>query len=60
MINNKKLGLTEELKEISVLNENNKTFFSCKIYENTGKAILVSILDVFNKNPYSRIPNSTF
>ena len=25
------------------------------MYENMGKNLLVSILDIFNKNPYSRI-----
>ena len=26
-----------------------------QMYENMGKNLLVSILDIFNKNPYSRI-----
>jgi hypothetical protein len=30
------------------------------IYKNTGKATLISILDLFEKNPYSRIYLSSF
>ena len=35
-------------------------YFNPNIYENLGKSILISILDLFNKNPYSRIPNSNY
>jgi hypothetical protein len=31
-------------------------FFTPKIYENIGKQLVVSILDLFEKNPVSRIP----
>jgi cytosolic carboxypeptidase protein 5 len=31
-------------------------FFTPKIYENVGKQLVVSILDIFGKNPISRIP----
>ena len=30
------------------------------MYENLGKNIMVSILDVFDKNPYNRVYNSKF
>ncbi|EAR85016.2 zinc carboxypeptidase family protein (macronuclear) [Tetrahymena thermophila SB210] len=30
------------------------------LYQDVGKAILVTILDIFEKNPYSRIPNSSY
>ena len=30
------------------------------MYQNVGKALMVSILDTFDKNPYSRIPTSSF
>jgi hypothetical protein len=35
-------------------------FYTPDSYMNLGKAILVSILDVFEKNPYSRVDNSEF
>ena len=31
--------------------------FTIDAYENMGKTLLISILDLFEKNPYSRIPN---
>lgn len=34
--------------------------FTIEAFENVGKALLVSILDIFEKNPYSRIPNTTY
>lgn len=34
--------------------------FTPDIYRNQGKNALVSILDVFEKNPYSRIPNTQY
>jgi hypothetical protein len=30
------------------------------MYENVGKNLLVSILDVFDKNPYNRVYNSKY
>lgn len=35
-------------------------YFTIKSYQNLGKSILVSILDLFEKNPYSRLPNTIF
>jgi hypothetical protein len=32
--------------------------FTIKSYENLGKSILVSILDLFQINPASRLPNT--
>lgn len=34
--------------------------FTPEMYENMGQALLISILDIFEKNPYSRIPNSIY
>ena len=34
--------------------------FTIEAYENLGRALLISILDVFEKNPYSRIPNTIY
>ena len=36
------------------------TRFTIEAFENVGKALLVSILDIFEKNPYSRIPNTPY
>ena len=56
------MGLTRDSLE-----ENNNQLFSRgpplytqEMYENVGKALMVSILDTFDKNPYSRVPNSTY
>ena len=34
--------------------------FTIEAYENLGRALLISILDMFEKNPYSRIPNTSY
>lgn len=34
-----------------------KRYLTIRSYENLGKSILVSILDLFDLNPYSRLPN---
>ena len=34
--------------------------FTIKIYENVGKQLLVSILDLFEWNPVSRIPHTEY
>lgn len=34
--------------------------YTQEMYQNVGKALMVSILDTFSKNPYSRIPSSNF
>ena len=36
-----------------------QVYLTIRAYENLGRCILISILDLFNKNPYSRIPNSS-
>jgi hypothetical protein len=36
------------------------TYFNIEMYENVGKNLLVSILDVFDKNPYNRVYNSKY
>ena len=38
----------------------NPPLFTIDIYKNLGKNIVISILDIFEKNPYSRIPNSVY
>jgi hypothetical protein len=38
----------------------NPPFFTPDNYRNVGKNALVSILDIFEKNPYSRIPNTPY
>ena len=35
-------------------------YYTIKSYNNLGKSIAISILDLFEKNPYSRIPNSVY
>jgi len=35
-------------------------YYTIEIYEDVGKAMLVSILDIFEKNPCSRIPNTSY
>ena len=30
------------------------------MYRNVGSAVVISILDIFEKNPYSRIPNTIY
>ena len=39
----------------SDLYKNGPPFYTIEIFENIGKNLLVSILDIFDKNPYSRI-----
>ena len=34
--------------------------FTIPMYQNLGKNLLVSVLDVFDKNPYSRVYNSKY
>jgi hypothetical protein len=38
----------------------NSILFTEDSYKNLGKNLLVSILDVFDKNPYSRVNNSRY
>ncbi len=35
-------------------------FYTPQSYMNLGKAILVSLLDVFDRNPYTRVFNSEY
>jgi hypothetical protein len=35
-------------------------YFTIKSFENLGKNILVSILDLFELNPASRVPHTSF
>ncbi len=39
---------------------NKSVYFTIESYEALGKAVCVSILDVFGLNPSSRIPNTVF
>ena len=38
----------------------NSILFTEESYRNLGKNLLVSILDVFDKNPYNRVYNSRY
>jgi hypothetical protein len=31
--------------------------YTTEIFENVGKALAITILDIFEKNPYSRVAN---
>ena len=35
-------------------------YFTTEIYENLGKSLVVSLLDIIKKNPLSRIPHTQF
>ena len=35
-------------------------FFNIAAYENVGKSLLISFLDIFEKNPYSRLENTKY
>ena len=53
--------LTEDFDNIkSNVYSEGPPFFSIELYENVGRSLLITILDLFNKNPFSRIPNSAF
>jgi hypothetical protein len=62
LINFRKFGFVED----NVENLNNSIyqtpncFFDIAVYENVGKALLISFLDIFEKNPYSRIENTKY
>ena len=51
----------DELENLkSTYYSNKKTlYFTIKSYENLGKNILVSILDLFELNPASRVPHTS-
>jgi cytosolic carboxypeptidase protein 5 len=34
--------------------------YTIEIFEQVGKALLISILDLFEKNPYTRVQNSAY
>ena len=36
------------------------THYTKEVYNNVGKALLISLLDIFEKNPYSRITNTPY
>lgn len=38
----------------------NPVYYTIEIYEDIGKSMMVSILDIFSKNPCSRIPNTQY
>jgi hypothetical protein len=35
-------------------------FFTIEMYENVGRSLLITILDLFNRNPFSRVSNSQY
>lgn len=49
-----------EYKYTEVFETEQNQFYTPVSYMNLGKAILISLLDVFDKNPYSRIYNSEY
>jgi hypothetical protein len=58
-----KLGIiTEDLDNIKGPYYSGKkiSFFTIRSYQNLGRCILISILDLFDKNPFSRIPNTQY
>ena len=40
--------------------KNGPPFYTIEIFENIGKNLLISILDLFDNNPYSRLSNSAY
>ncbi|KRX01295.1 hypothetical protein PPERSA_11742 [Pseudocohnilembus persalinus] len=59
---NKQYGFVEDEYE-NVHGEvyrNGAPFYNPQIFQNIGKNILITILDMHQKNPYSRIPNSQY
>ena len=58
-----KLGIIhDDLDNIKSSYYSNKKvcYFTIRSYHNLGKSILISILDLFEKNPYSRIANTIY
>jgi hypothetical protein len=35
-------------------------FFTIEMYENVGRSLVITILDLFNRNPFSRVANSQY
>ena len=53
--------LPDELENIkSIYYSKKNLYFTIKSYENLGKNILVSVLDLFELNPASRIPHTSY
>lgn len=50
----------ENIKSQYYANGKKNLYFTIKAYENLGKNIAVSILDLFSLNPASRLPNTQF
>ena len=42
----------------SAMYQNSPTYYTTEIYEDLGKSTLISILDIFEKNPCTRIPGN--
>lgn len=55
-------GLIEDEMENNEnpLFEAESPLYTQEMYQNVGKALMVSILDTFDKNPYSRVLSSNF
>ncbi len=51
---------TQENNAIVTTESNQSPFFTPQIYMNVGRALMISILDIFQKNPYTRVPNSNY
>jgi hypothetical protein len=49
-----------QYKYTEVFENEKDQFYTPQSYMNLGKAVLVSLLDVFDKDPYTRVYNSEF
>jgi len=46
--------------EIYKTKNDDNAYFTPEMYENVGKNLMVSILDVFDKNPFNRVYDSKY
>ncbi|KAL4471783.1 hypothetical protein ABPG72_008801 [Tetrahymena utriculariae] len=65
-IEGKEYKLDENDKNLNVSNfliqngDGGINYFTPQMFEESGKAVLISLLDVYEKNPYSRIANTSY
>ncbi|EAR93059.2 zinc carboxypeptidase family protein (macronuclear) [Tetrahymena thermophila SB210] len=65
-IEGKEYKLDENDKNLTLQNfqiqngEGGVNYFTPQMFEESGKAVLISLLDVYEKNPYSRIANTSY
>ena len=60
--NQRKYGFEKDSMEDikSDFYKSSRFYFNQEAYENVGKNMMISILDIFEKNPYSRLPNTHY